>query len=201
MSLGTSLHAIFLKSAPTYALCPNDDVAEIAFVGRSNAGKSSALNALTGVPHLARVSKKPGRTQMINFFSVTEGGRLVDLPGYGYASASRSSRKFWSKAVDDYLEKRTNLTAVVLIMDVRHPLKPMDEQFIQWSNHKNVQLVVLLSKSDKLKFGARKQVLFKVQAVLANNHNATVFIFSVTHGIGVEDARRCLRERLSKGKS
>src|SRR3989338_1359677 len=132
----TSIHfqkATYFTSAVELSQLPPDMGAEIAFIGRSNAGKSSALNAITGVKGLARVSQTPGRTQMINLFSLDESHRLVDLPGYGYAKApSRVSVK-WGEMTADYLEHRASLAGLVLVMDARHPFKPADMELIDWS--------------------------------------------------------------------
>ena len=118
-----TLSAEFLGSAAQLWQCPQDDVVEVAFVGRSNAGKSSTLNRVASNKRLARVSKTPGRTRLINLFDTSWGFRIVDLPGYGYAKASQSERASWNAAVDEYLEHRTNLQGLVLVMDARHPLK------------------------------------------------------------------------------
>ena len=149
------IEASFLTSADSLANCPMDALPEVAFAGRSNAGKSSTLNCLTGSRNLARVSKTPGRTQLINFFATNLGGRLVDLPGYGYAKASKSRQKSWGKAVDDYLELRSNLNAVVLVMDIRHPLQPFDVHMIEWGIAAEMPMLILMNKADKLKQGAR----------------------------------------------
>ena len=144
------IESVFLKSAPSLKQCPPPDAGEVAFAGRSNAGKSSVLNQITGNKSLAKVSKTPGRTQMINFFDTNIGGRLVDLPGYGYAKVSKSMRADWGISIDNYLNKRKSLKALVIIMDIRHPFKDDDLTLINWCEAKDLPLVVLLNKSDKL---------------------------------------------------
>ena len=187
------LAATFLGSADRLATCPVDDAPEVVFVGRSNAGKSSALNRLAGQRNLARVSKTPGRTQLINFFTVADGGRLVDLPGYGYARASKTRREAWGRAVDEYLRQRSNVVGVVLVMDIRHPLRPADEHMIAWSESAAKRLLALLSKADKLKQGAREQAR---RAVAARMPNAAVVPFSASTGLGAAQVLTTLREWL-----
>ena len=187
------LAATFLGSADRLATCPVDDVPEVVFVGRSNAGKSSALNRLAGQRNLARVSKTPGRTQLINFFTVADGGRLVDLPGYGYARASKTRREAWGRAVDEYLRQRLNVVGVVLVMDIRHPLRPADEHMIAWSESAAKRLLALLSKADKLKQGAREHAR---RAVAARMPNAEVVPFSAPTGLGAAQVLTTLREWL-----
>ena len=182
------LSARFLTSASTLAECPPDDEPEVAFAGRSNAGKSSTLNRLTGSRRLARVSKTPGRTRLINFFAVEGGGRLVDLPGYGYAKAGKAERARWSQAIDDYLTRREMLAAVVLIMDARHPLQPFDVQMLDWAAQTETPLLALLNKSDKLKQGARIAVHRAVARQLADTGIGEVIPFSATSGLGAEVA-------------
>lgn len=186
----------FLLSADRLEACPRDDVVEVAFAGRSNAGKSSTLNRLTGRRQLARVSKTPGRTQLINFFSVNEGGRLVDLPGYGYARAAKSNREAWGQAVDEYLRRRTNLVCVVLVMDARHPLKPFDRQMIGWCTDRSMPLLVLVNKADKLKRGERKTVLrsFETEVPPATR----ILLFSAATGLGAAEAVAAVREHLNR---
>lgn len=187
------LAAAFLGSADRLATCPVDDAPEVVFVGRSNAGKSSALNRLAGQRNLARVSKTPGRTQLINFFTVADGGRLVDLPGYGYARASKTRRDAWGRAVDEYLRQRSNVVGVVLVMDIRHPLRPADEHMVAWSESAAKRLLALLSKADKLKQGAREQAR---RAVAARMPNAEVVPFSAPTGLGAAQVLTTLREWL-----
>lgn len=189
-----ALASEFLTSADRLETCPRDDVPEVAFAGRSNAGKSSTLNRLTGRRQLARVSKTPGRTQLINLFTVNEGGRLVDLPGYGYARAAKSRQQAWGRAVDEYLNRRSNLVCVVLVMDARHPLKPFDGQMIDWCAGRSMPLLVLLNKADKLKRGERVRVLRSVEAGMPTN--AEALLFSAVTGLGADEAITAVRERL-----
>jgi GTP-binding protein len=143
-------HAYFVKSAARLADLPPDAGHEVAFAGRSNAGKSSALNAITGVKGLARVSKIPGRTQLLNFFSMTEARYLVDLPGYGYARVPQTVQRRWAQFMQDYFVTRRALVGLVLIMDIRHPLTEFDARMLAWVFPKNLPVQVLLSKADKL---------------------------------------------------
>ena len=190
-----ALACSFLTSADDLARCPPSDEPEVAFAGRSNAGKSSTLNRLAGRKQLARVSKTPGRTQLINFFQVATGGRLVDLPGYGYARASKTRRAAWGRAIDDYLNNRPNLVALVLVMDARHPLQPFDETMIAWCAERHLPLLALLNKADKLKRGARTQTLRGVQSQMPEG--ASVMAFSATEGLGVAETLAFLRARLN----
>ena len=185
----------FLLSAENLRQCPDDDVPEIAFVGRSNAGKSSTLNRLTGRRQLARVSKTPGRTQLINFFAVHGGGRLVDLPGYGYARAAKSRREAWGRTVDDYLNQRSNLVGVVLVMDARHALKPFDRHMIEWCAERPLPLLGLLNKADKLGRDAGARTLRTVRQDVPPN--CTVLLFSAANGLGAPEAISALRSLLS----
>lgn len=176
--------------------CPRDDVVEVAFAGRSNVGKSSTLNRLTGRRQLARVSRTPGRTQLINFFAVNEGGRLVDLPGYGYARAAKSRQQAWGRAVDEYLNRRNNLVCVVLVIDARHPLKPFDRQMIDWCTGRSMPLLVLLNKADKLKRGEREVVLRTFETELPPATRA--LLFSAATGLGAGEAIAAVREHLNR---
>ncbi|WP_323839555.1 ribosome biogenesis GTP-binding protein YihA/YsxC [Photorhabdus africana] len=177
----------FITSAPDIRHLPQDMGIEVAFAGRSNAGKSSALNALTKQKSLARTSKTPGRTQLINLFEVEEGIRLVDLPGYGYAEVPEEMKRKWQKALGEYLQKREYLIGLVVLMDIRHPLKDLDQQMIQWAVAMQVPVMVLLTKADKLASGARKSQLNKVRdALLALNGDIQVEYFSVPKKIGID---------------
>ena len=149
----------FVMSAPDIRHLPSDTGIEVAFAGRSNAGKSSALNTLTNQKSLARTSKTPGRTQLINLFEVADGKRLVDLPGYGYAEVPEEMKRKWQRALGEYLEKRQSLQGLVVLMDIRHPLKDLDQQMIEWAVDSNIAVLVLLTKADKLASGARKAQL------------------------------------------
>jgi GTP-binding protein len=184
------LEVQFLTSAPSLRLCPPADEREIAFAGRSNAGKSSVLNRLTGNRQTAKVSKTPGRTQLLNFFAVRGGGRVVDLPGYGYAKADRSAQARWQSAVNEYLEGRSTLVGLVIVMDIRHPLQPLDLDLVRWAIAARMPLIVLLNKADKLSFGAQQQVLHRVRnAIRGPGGDAvapTVLTFSALRGQNVD---------------
>ena len=147
----------FIMGTPDSRRVPADEGIEVAFAGRSNAGKSSALNVLTEQKSLARISKAPGRTREINFFAVREAVRLVDLPGYGYAKVSKSMKGEWQRNIARYLETRESLCGVVLLMDVRHPLKEYDQQVLSWCYSAALQTHVLLTKADKLKRGPARR--------------------------------------------
>ncbi|MCY3886049.1 MAG: ribosome biogenesis GTP-binding protein YihA/YsxC [Gammaproteobacteria bacterium] len=184
---------MFLKSALLLRDCPNDDIPEVAFAGRSNAGKSSTINCLTGSKKLARVSKTPGRTQLLNFFDSNAGGRLVDLPGFGYARADRNKQIEWQKAVDNYLERRKSLVGLVLIMDSRHPLRQFDSDMIEWTERQQMNLLVLLNKSDKLKQSQRSSCVRVVNEAIKNCVQAQAILFSALKGTGVSEARSYIR--------
>lgn len=179
------LNMEFLVSAPDLARCPAGDAPEVAFAGRSNAGKSSVLNRLTGSRHTAKVSKTPGRTRLLNFFALENGARLVDLPGYGYAKASAKSQAQWQVAVNEYLSFREQLAGVVLVTDIRHPGMAFDEQFIDWALASEMPLHVLLNKADKLKRGAQGRALAAYRKRLGKA--ATAQLFSALRGEGAAE--------------
>ncbi|WP_025822091.1 ribosome biogenesis GTP-binding protein YihA/YsxC [Shewanella marina] len=164
--------AHFLISAPDIAHLdqhlPGDVGIEIAFAGRSNAGKSSALNALTEQKSLARTSKTPGRTQLINVFALDEHRRLVDLPGYGFAQVPIVMKKKWQNALGEYLQRRECLSGVVVLMDIRHPLKDLDMQMIEWAVASEIPVLALLTKADKLAQSARMKSVNMVRKELAD---------------------------------
>ena len=187
----------FILGTPDARRAPPDVGVEVAFAGRSNAGKSSALNVLTGQRALARISKAPGRTREINFFEVQAGMRLVDLPGYGYAKVSRSMKQRWQRNISTYLETRQSLGGVIVLMDVRHPLKEVDQQILGWCHAAGLLTHVLLTKSDKLKRGpARTALLQTRQALQALHPEATVQLFSAHTRDGAEELQRVLDEWL-----
>jgi len=155
--------ASFLTSASKLSQCPEDSGWEVAFAGRSNAGKSSAINSLTENTKLARTSKTPGRTQLINFFSLTETQRLVDLPGYGFAKVPLAVKREWTRQLENYLQKRQSLRGLVLLMDVRHPLQTFDQQMLAWAIAAGMPVHILLTKVDKLKNGPARNTLLQVQ--------------------------------------
>jgi len=165
---------------------------EVAFAGRSNAGKSSALNTLCDQHNLARTSKTPGRTQLINLFELDEQRRLVDLPGYGFAKVAMPIRAQWQGLLADYIETRGCLRGVILMMDIRHPLKELDVQMIHWCRHLNRPVHILLTKADKLKRGPAKQVLFQVRKALADQDQVTVQLFSALKREGIDEAHEVL---------
>jgi len=187
----------FCKSASQLHQLPSDEGLEIAFVGRSNAGKSSALNTITGIKGLARTSKTPGRTRLINVFDVSENKRLIDLPGYGYAKVSASIKAEWEKLLDDYFHQRQSLKGIILIMDIRHPLKESDLNMLSWAKHYLKPVHILLTKQDKLKRNPSMQALMKVQKFCESDENlVTVQCFSASTRTGVEEARQKLDEWL-----
>jgi len=178
----------FLTSAAGDRDLPAEEGPEVAIAGRSNAGKSSFLNRLAGHRQLARVSKTPGRTQLLNFFEIRSGGRLVDLPGYGYAKATRDAQAAWQKSVNTYLSYRDSLAGVVLVMDIRHPFQPFDEEMLNWSAASELPLHILLNKADKLKSGARSQALLKAKKRLADAPTVSVQTYSALKGMGQLEA-------------
>ncbi|HRD69343.1 MAG TPA: ribosome biogenesis GTP-binding protein YihA/YsxC [Legionella sp.] len=180
--------AVFLKSAARVDQLPPDSGYEVAFAGRSNAGKSSALNCLTSVKSLARTSKTPGRTQLINLFTLDDERRLVDLPGYGYAKVALQVKLEWQKNLAHYLEVRESLKGLVLLMDVRHPLKDLDQMMIDWSLNRQLPVHILLTKADKLSRSDVKNMVLKVRKhyELAD-HLITVQAFSSLKKQGVEE--------------
>ncbi|MFW2178407.1 MULTISPECIES: ribosome biogenesis GTP-binding protein YihA/YsxC [unclassified Moraxella] len=179
----------FLLSAPTFKLCPADTGLEVAFAGRSNAGKSSCINALTNQRQLARSSKTPGRTQMINFFHMGSlDQRLVDLPGYGYAAVPESMKIEWQKELEKYLVSRKSLAGLVLLTDIRHPLKFFDEQMLYWAKDGELPVHVLLTKADKLKYGASKNTLQQVKNQLNKlKLPVSVQLFSALNKQGLDE--------------
>ena len=182
--------AQFIKSTPTLAGLPPDVGAEIAFAGRSNAGKSSAINALTEHPQLARVSKTPGRTQHLVFFDVSRERRLVDLPGYGYAKVPEAMRLEWRGVIDGYLRDRTSLRGLVLMMDIRLPMTPFDVQMLEWTTARKLETQILLTKADKLNRGPGLNVLKQVEKALRERgFTAQIELFSAPTKQGVQPVR------------
>jgi GTP-binding protein len=161
--------AQFLTSASKVSQCPTDEGWEVAFAGRSNAGKSSAINSLTDNKKLARTSRTPGRTQLINFFALTDTQRLVDLPGYGYAKVPMAIKIAWNKQLENYLRQRESLRGMILLMDSRHPMQPFDEQMLGWALQAHMPVHILLTKSDKLKKGPAKSTLLKLREQLSEH--------------------------------
>lgn len=187
----------FLSSVNTLEQLPPDIGQEVAFAGRSNAGKSSALNLLTGQHQLARVSKTPGRTQMINFFQVETERYLVDLPGYGYAQAPEAMRRHWGVLLERYLRERIALRGLLLMMDIRHPLTELDQRMLDCCVARALPAHLLLTKTDKLSRGAAKTVLQQVQKTLYSDYpHATAQLFSAQNGQGIDEAHQRLDEWL-----
>jgi GTP-binding protein len=171
--------AQFLTSAAKLPQCPPDTGWEVAFAGRSNAGKSSAINSLTNNKKLAKTSRTPGRTQLINFFELSATQRLVDLPGYGYAKVPLAVKREWTRQLEKYLQNRKCLRGLILLMDVRHPMQPFDRQMLDWALQAAMPVHVLLTKADKLKRGAAGSALLQVRAELRPHAGlASVQLFS-----------------------
>ena len=190
--------ATFLTSAPDIKALPADTGIEVAFAGRSNAGKSSALNTLTRQNGLARTSKTPGRTQLINTFALAENQRLIDLPGYGFAKVPLAVKEKWQKALSEYLIKRQSLKGIVVLMDIRHPLKDLDQDLIHWAVQSNLQVLLLLTKADKLSPGPRKKVLLEVtEASMAFMGDVTVQLFSSLTKLGLPELEQKLDQWFS----
>lgn len=195
--VGLCQKATFLTSAAKVEQCPDDLGYEVAFAGRSNAGKSSAINVLTRA-NLARTSKTPGRTQLINFFSIDSDRRFVDLPGYGYAKVPLPLKEHWKKHLDAYLSTRQSLVGIFLMMDIRHPLTDFDKALLDWADKSNLPVHILLTKADKLTFGVAKNTLLKVQQQLNCYHNTAISIqlFSAVKREGLVDSYSILRQWL-----
>lgn len=180
-------NARFLLSAPDLRHLPPDTGREVAFAGRSNAGKSSAINAITGQKALARTSKTPGRTQQINAFPVSDGRYLIDLPGYGFAKLPQAIRDHWQRTLPEYLQRRRSLCGLMLIMDVRHPLTVLDQQMLAWCAHASLPVHVVLTKADKLKQGQAIRTLRCTADQLAQDYPGTsVQLFSALRHRGIE---------------
>lgn len=197
MTLPDRLEAEFLTSAPDLRHAPEDDIPEVAFAGRSNAGKSSVLNRVTGNRRTAKVSKTPGRTQLLNFFDVRTGGRLVDLPGYGYAKAGKAAQQSWQKAVNNYLSKRDQLTALVLVMDIRHPNQSFDQELIEWAQQSELPIRVLLNKADKLSKSRQNQARAQFVKHYPGYDQLSVQCFSALKGTGVTELVATLTDWLA----
>lgn len=198
-SLNWLRKAEFLMSAPKLNLCVEDTGYEVAFAGRSNAGKSSAINALTNQKQLARASKKPGRTQMINFFSLgNPDQRLVDLPGYGYAAVPEAMKIVWQKELENYLIHRQSLQGLVLLMDIRHPLQHFDVMMLEWAYSRHLFVHVLLTKSDKLNRGPASKALQEVKAQLKKMKlDFSIQLFSSLNKQGLEELASVMAGRLN----
>lgn len=188
-------NAQFMLSVASLEQLPADLGVEVAFVGRSNAGKSSVLNQLTQNKNLARVSKTPGRTQLINLFALDNSRRLADLPGYGYAKVPAEIKKQWQQLLDTYLRQRDCLQGLVLVMDIRHPLKEFDEDMLIWCSECHLPVHILLNKADKLTRGTIKNILHKIEEGIKNYPGIiTVQAFSALKGTGLEELKKKLDE-------
>ena len=190
VSIAAYRGAQFEISAAKLTQLPVDEGLEVAFAGRSNAGKSSAINKICCQKSLARTSKTPGRTQLINFFTMDEKRRLVDLPGYGYAKVSEDIKRRWQQTMEQYLATRESLQGLILLMDVRHPLKDVDQQLLAWSWNVGMPTHVLLTKADKLKRGAAQNTLLKVRKEISENDHeglTGVQLFSSLKGTGLNE--------------
>ena len=180
--------ACFIQSASEIENAPLDQGWEVAFAGRSNSGKSSAINALTGIRKLARTSRTPGRTQLINFFALSDSQRLVDLPGYGFAKVPLAVKKKWNQQLERYLQYRESLRGLVMLMDIRHPLTDPDKQMLGWAIAASMPVHILLTKADKLKRGPAQNTLLSVRGELAAHAElVSVQCFSSLKPQGVDE--------------
>lgn len=190
---GPYQQARFFVSVPDVSQAPVETGAEVAFAGRSNAGKSSAINTITGQKALARTSKTPGRTQLLVFFELDPDHYLVDLPGYGYARVSEQIKLQWQQHMGEYLQQRQALQGLILVMDIRHPLTDYDRQMLDWCRHAQLVVHILLTKADKLKRGAARNTLLQVNKTVQQQWPGTsVQIFSSLKREGVDQARAVL---------
>ena len=188
--MSVSLNASFLKSAREPAQFPADSGREVAVAGRSNSGKSTAINALVGRRNLARTGKTPGRTQLVNFFQVGEDRRLVDLPGYGYAKVPDAVRKHWRHLLEAYFQRRRSMVGLLVTVDIRRGLKELDWVMLNWAQTVSVPATVLLTKADKLSRGAARSRHLTLSGELPDTVNA--LLFSAPKRLGVDEARQCL---------
>ena len=191
MSKNNYNKSIFLLGAHKIGQLPEDIGTEVAIAGRSNAGKSSVLNVITANSKLARISKTPGRTQQMNIFVLDDERRLVDLPGYGYAKVPVAMRKHWRTTLNKYFLGRSALSGLVLVMDIRHPLKPGDQQMLDWALEVGLPTHILLNKSDKLSRGAGMSILQKLKEHI-HNDLVSIQLFSALKKTGAEEARAVL---------
>jgi GTP-binding protein len=180
--------ARFLTSMASIKQLPEGDCMEVAFAGRSNAGKSSVINVLCDNKGLAKTSRTPGRTRLINFFSIDEKRNLVDLPGYGYAKVPLSMRQEWENLLEQYLHLTTQLKGIVIIMDIRHPLKTFDTQMLDWCRHFDLSSHILLTKADKLKKGPQKSALLSTKKQLEKTgYTSSIQTFSALNKTGLDE--------------
>ncbi|OGT59480.1 MAG: YihA family ribosome biogenesis GTP-binding protein [Gammaproteobacteria bacterium RIFCSPHIGHO2_12_FULL_43_28] len=189
-------NAEFLLSAADIKQLPADKGVEVAIVGRSNAGKSSVLNRLTNQKGLARVSKTPGRTQLVNVFVLDEARRIIDLPGYGFANVPIAAQEKWQRTVDAYIQKRESLQGLILVMDIRHPLKPLDKQLLHYCDNRDLPVHILLNKADKLSKGAAQKTKLEVLAALTDAYRnmITLQTFSAMKNEGIKELHLRLNE-------
>ena len=188
----------FITSAPDISKLPQDLGAEIAIVGRSNSGKSSAINAICDNKNLAKTSQTPGRTRLINIFEISKERYLVDLPGYGYAKVSESIKRQWQNAMTEYLQQRKSLIGLVLTMDIRNPLKDHDRILINWSLASNLPVLILLTKADKFGVNKSREIIGEVRTMLSEyGSNFNIVAFSAVKKTGVNEVRAILNEWLS----
>ena len=174
---------------------PVDTYREVAFAGRSNVGKSSVINKIVSRRNLARTSKSPGRTRELNYFSYDEKTFIVDLPGYGYAKVDNPTKHAWTKLLNHYLEERSSLRGIFLIIDIRHPLKKFDQMMLEYCGANNLALHIILNKSDKLSINNANKAMTEIKEEI-REINASIQMFSALKGIGVEIARHKLAEWL-----
>jgi len=201
MTTAINFHkAKYTQSAPSIRECPPEDGIEVAFAGRSNAGKSSAINTLTNNNKLARVSKTPGRTQLINFFELSATQRLVDLPGYGYAKVSREQKELWQRHLSEYLRERRCLKGLILLMDIRHPLQEFDTTMLNWATESSMPVHILLTKADKLSRGQASSALMAVKKEMKSaglGDLVSLQTFSSLKNTGVDDLKAKLQAWLA----
>jgi len=184
----------FVTSAPDISNLPEDLGAEIAIIGRSNSGKSSSINAICDQKNLAKTSRTPGRTRLINLFSVADKRYLVDLPGYGYAQVPENMKRQWQKSMTDYLQQRKCLCGLVVTMDIRTPLRDHDRMIIDWSIASNLPALILLTKADKFGVNKRKEMVGEVRTALSEfGGNFKIIAFSALKKIGIDETREVLR--------
>ena len=179
----------FITSAAKFGDCPEDSIVEVAFAGRSNAGKSSAINSICDQTQLARTSKTPGRTQLLNFFAIEPAIYLVDLPGYGFAKVPLDIKHKWKQELEQYLRQREQLAGLILLSDIRHPLKEFDRMMIDWAVKSNLPLHLLLTKSDKLKRGPAQNTLLRVSEELKEVIDVSVQLFSSVKKNGLSEVK------------
>lgn len=192
--LGVQFDSIsFLRSAHTLGQCPEDCGREVAIAGLSNVGKSSVINVLGNNRNLARTSKSPGRTQLLNFFLISDSCRLVDLPGYGFARVPAAVKQHWGKVLQAYFEHRRSLVGLVLVMDIRHPFKPYDEQMLSWCQAKGLPVHILLNKADKLSRSAGLRVLAEVNSKYCVDNGVSAQLFSALSRGGIDGVKEKLR--------